>query len=427
MDGDLFMDNKDKKGKNKYNFVSLEDENDTKKESNEKIENTSKKRSSKSSKDNDEKITITKVEEKENDKVKNSSVDSKKSSSDVHFFDLGNRIHYSFETRIIVMSISILVLFGVSCFFILEALNFGKNKIVSYSENGKMNYKVCLVQNEFYTDQCLDEGMQYVSDMISHVYTQFNYDVLFSSPVEDYDLSYHVSAVTKIYDKNDVNKVLYQNEEILIDKTKIENNDLKISIANEVNVDYPKYNSMVLDYNTRYGLDSLASLDIILYLDETTEVRNVASISIPLGNQTFGITKNVLSNNNKSVEINNDTWNDYNSVCAFFATFFIVIALLLLYRATRLVLKVTNNKNKYQAKIQQLLREYDRIIVIARSGYESNVEKNVIKVATFDELLNVRETLKKPIIFSKVNDVKCEFIVEDSSTLYKYILKEADL
>ena len=427
MDGDLFMDNKDKKGKNKFNFVSLEDENDTKKESNEKIENTSKKRSSKSSKDNDEKITITKVEEKENDKVKNSSVDSKKSSSDVHFFDLGNRIHYSFETRIIVMSISILVLFGVSCFFILEALNFGKNKIVSYSENGKMNYKVCLVQNEFYTDQCLDEGMQYVSDMISHVYTQFNYDVLFSSPVEDYDLSYHVSAVTKIYDKNDVNKVLYQNEEILIDKTKIENNDLKISIANEVNVDYPKYNSMVLDYNTRYGLDSLASLDIILYLDETTEVRNVASISIPLGNQTFGITKNVLSNNNKSVEINNDTWNDYNSVCAFFATFFIVIALLLLYRATRLVLKVTNNKNKYQAKIQQLLREYDRIIVIARSGYESNVEKNVIKVATFDELLNVRETLKKPIIFSKVNDVKCEFIVEDSSTLYKYILKEADL
>ena len=427
MDGDLFMDNKDKKEKNKFNFVSLEDENDTKKESNEKIENTSKKRSSKSSKDNDEKITITKVEEKENDKVKNSSVDSKKSSSDVHFFDLGNRIHYSFETRIIVMSISILVLFGVSCFFILEALNFGKNKIVSYSENGKMNYKVCLVQNEFYTDQCLDEGMQYVSDMISHVYTQFNYDVLFSSPVEDYDLSYHVSAVTKIYDKNDVNKVLYQNEEILIDKTKIENNDLKISIANEVNVDYPKYNSMVLDYNTRYGLDSLASLDIILYLDETTEVRNVASISIPLGNQTFGITKNVLSNNNKSVEINNDTWNDYNSVCAFFATFFIVIALLLLYRATRLVLKVTNNKNKYQAKIQQLLREYDRIIVIARSGYESNVEKNVIKVATFDELLNVRETLKKPIIFSKVNDVKCEFIVEDSSTLYKYILKEADL
>ncbi len=427
MDGDLFMDNKDKKGKNKFNFVSLEDENDTKKESSEKIENTSKKRSSKSSKDNDEKITITKVEEKENDKVNNSSVDSKKSSSDVHFFDLGNRIHYSFETRIIVMSISILVLFGVSCFFILEALNFGKNKIVSYSENGKMNYKVCLVQNEFYTDQCLDEGMQYVSDMISHVYTQFNYDVLFSSPVEDYDLSYHVSAVTKIYDKNDVNKVLYQNEEILIDKTKIENNDLKISIANEVNVDYPKYNSMVLDYNTRYGLDSLASLDIILYLDETTEVRNVASISIPLGNQTFGITKNVLSNNNKSVEINNDTWNDYNSVCAFFATFFIVIALLLLYRATRLVLKVTNNKNKYQAKIQQLLREYDRIIVIARSGYESNVEKNVIKVATFDELLNVRETLKKPIIFSKVNDVKCEFIVEDSSTLYKYILKEADL
>ena len=46
---------------------------------------------------------------------------------------------------------------------------------------------------------------------------------------------------------------------------------------------------------------------------------------------------------------------------------------------------------------------------------------------SFEELVAAHETLKKPIIFSKVNDVKCEFIVEDTKTLYKYILKEADL
>ena len=30
------------------------------------------------------------------------------------------------------------------------------------------------------------------------------------------------------------------------------------------------------------------------------------------------------------------------------------------------------------------------------------------------------------IIFSVINDVKCEFIVEDEKVLYKYVMKEAD-
>ena len=91
------------------------------------------------------------------------------------------------------------------------------------------------------------------------------------------------------------------------------------------------------------------------------------------------------------------------------------------------MLKVTTSRNKYQTLLTQILREYDRIIVIARDGYESNVKKKVIKVANFDELLDARDTLEKPIIYSRVNDVKSEFIVEDDEKLFKFILKESDL
>ena len=92
-----------------------------------------------------------------------------------------------------------------------------------------------------------------------------------------------------------------------------------------------------------------------------------------------------------------------------------------------MVLKVTTNRNKYQQRLSQILRDYDRIIVIARNGYESNVERKVIKVETFEELLDAQSTLQKPIIYSRINDVKCEFIVEDDTTLYKYVLKESKL
>jgi hypothetical protein len=35
--------------------------------------------------------------------------------------------------------------------------------------------------------------------------------------------------------------------------------------------------------------------------------------------------------------------------------------------------------------------------------------------------------LEKPIVYVKVNNVKSEFYVEDSESIYKYTLKEADV
>ena len=98
----------------------------------------------------------------------------------------------------------------------------------------------------------------------------------------------------------------------------------------------------------------------------------------------------------------------------------------LLYKLVRLVLKVTTNRNKYQVYLNEILREYDRIIVVARDGYESNEEKEEVKVSTFDDLLDTRDILQKPIVYSKVNSVKSDFIVEDDNKIYKYTLKEAD-
>ena len=90
------------------------------------------------------------------------------------------------------------------------------------------------------------------------------------------------------------------------------------------------------------------------------------------------------------------------------------------------VCKSITKKNKYQTELLNILRDFDREIVIARNGYESNIIKNVVKVDSFKELLDAKENLGKPIIYSKVNSVKSEFIVEDECTLYKFIMKEAD-
>ena len=81
----------------------------------------------------------------------------------------------------------------------------------------------------------------------------------------------------------------------------------------------------------------------------------------------------------------------------------------------------------YQRILNMILREYDKYIVISRGDYEIDNSKRLIKVTSFGELLDARNTLEKPIVYVKVNNVKSEFYVEDSESIYKYTLKEADV
>ncbi len=335
------------------------------------------------------------------------------------------RIYFSYETRVGIMVLLILTFFGVACFLILEALNFGDDEKVKYSEISQIDYQVCLNDSEYYGTSCLGEGMEYLSSLVDNIQVNYHYDVDFSSNIQ-YDLAYHIVAITKIYDKDDDQKVLYRNEEELVSRTDFADTSKKIQISRNVPVDFAKYHKIVVDYNERYGVESGSTLEVILFLDEPTETRRVATLMVPLGKPTFHISKDLIKKKNREVFIDNDEWNSYNTWCSIFAVFFVIISLFLLFKTTKLVLKVTTNRNKFQTALSNILREYDRLIVIARDGYESNVEKKVIKVDSFNDILDARDTLEKPIIYSKINDVKSEFIVEDEEKLYKYVIKESD-
>ncbi len=333
--------------------------------------------------------------------------------------------YFSFEVRVFFMILGILLMIITSCYMIYKALKYGGSETVTYNEVSKSNYKVCLKKNDVYQQSCLEEGMQYVSSLVNNVSTAFQYDVNFSSDIH-YDLSYHIDALMRIYDQNDTSKVLYKKEDLLLEKTSLAGDTDKIHIDTSANIDFTEYSKIVEDYKNRYSIKSTATLDIILYLDEPTEVRKISSISIPLGESTFSIGKYNLNNTNQSVKISVNQWNEYTAFYGIVATVLLLLSMILIFKTARLVLKVTNNRNQYQSKLSQILREYDRIIVVARDGYESNIPKKIIKVANFDDLLDARDALEKPIIYSKVNSIKSEFIVEDDEKLYKYVIKESD-
>ena len=335
-----------------------------------------------------------------------------------------NKIYVGFETRICLYIIFILIFFLSGCFIILSAFNFGINKVVNYKEESHAGYKVCLKENDYYGNECLDEGLQYLSLLTNKINVDFKYNRNLSSPI-DYKLAYHVTALVRIYDPIDHTKVLYKNEDIVIAKTDISNNSDEISFDTNAIVDFNKYNSSVVNYINSYAPGATGDVDIVLYLDEDNEIRKVSSINIPLASTSYGINKEEIQKEiNKSIDTN--VWTESNSYYIIVGTLFILVSLFLLIRLTRLIIKGTAKKSKYYKELNNILKEYDRYIVIARDGFIPSGDKKIVKVENFKELMDARENLNKPIIFSKINDIKSEFIVEDVEIVYKFGIKESD-
>ena len=340
--------------------------------------------------------------------------------------DFKNKMYVSFETRVAIRSIIILALFASACYIILEAINFGKKDIVTYNEITEANYTVCPHNNSFVDNKCLAEGLKYNQDTAKFINVLFKYNLDYSKSIP-YDIAYHIVAITKIFDKENNTKVLFKNEDVLVERTSISDISDRIFFYNNINLDYNHYNTLVKENEKKYGDNSEADLEVVLYLDTDNNTSNVASITVPLNEKNFSIRKSALNNLNKSMELDNNTWNDYNSMCAVVATILIIISLIILYRTTKLVLKVTNNRSEYEKTLNKILKDYDKDIVTAKDGYAVETYKKIIKVAEFSELLDARHLLNKPIIYSKINSVKSEFVVEDDAKAFKYVLKDSDL
>lgn len=340
--------------------------------------------------------------------------------------EINSRIYFSFETRLFLMVFVSLLLFAVGCFFILKIVSFGKNDMVSFTEEGQAIYQVCLNEENPSTDACLGEGLEYVSSAVDKILIGLDYQALFSKDVS-YDMSYHVVGILKIFDNKSSDKVLYENEDLLIEKKKFFVDNQISQLHTNVEVDFEKYNNYVINYKEKYSLDPQATYEVVLYLNEGNETRKAITINIPLGTQTFDIKKESLAKGDREVKASSDSWNSKNIIDAIISVISIIGALILLYRTTHLLLKLNVKKDKYHAALDKIFKKYEKDIVISKDGYVEDSAKKIIKLNDFEELVRVHETINKPIIYSKVNDVKSDFIVEDESSIYKYVLKEADL
>lgn len=328
----------------------------------------------------------------------------------------------SYEKRLVKSFITIVVLLLITvglltCYFIV------KDDKYSYTENSLVNYQVCLKENNYYSEKCLNEGMEYISNITDNIRIDYNYNAVYDQLV-DHDYQYYVKTKLTIKKDDDTDKVLFSKEENLTEtKTFVGDNNV-VSITDTVEIPFTKYNNYVQDYLNKYSLITKANLKVSLYINDGSAKKEVSSVTIPLTEQTYGISKSEISNN--TGQYVTPSSNPLQYVFLVLSGIGIVGLVILIVRFVNFLLASSNRPSKYQRKLREILLNYDRVIVSGKDNSLLNSKEKVFEVKNFLELLDVRDTIDKPIFYYKISEVKSEFYVQDEDVTYKYTMKESD-
>ena len=350
--------------------------------------------------------------------IKNEEENNKKTKN--------KKIYIGYFTRLIISIIGLLIFFLLCLFFIKKIFDISKTKVIYYSENSDINYKVYLKDNNFYDNNYLTENKMYVASLIDKIEIDFNYKFSIEEDIV-FDFTYDIIAKLSINDES-TGYNYFEKDYPLVTNKKAVLNENDYYLYEKTSIDYEYYNQLANKFKQQNGIDTVSDLKVYLKINKKSDIneKNTMYVVIPLSEKSINIVLNYQEVNNSSYTNNNKK----DILKTLFYVGFVIVSLLFfilfLKKTLEFIGYLSGKKNKYDKFVKKILNEYDRLIVENKSG--PNFNSNIIKISSFNELLDVRDNIKQPIMYYVVSEhLKCYFYIKHENDLYLFTLKEADL
>lgn len=370
---------------------------------------------------------------------KKKKIENIKSEEENKFVEKKNlkKIKYeSFENKLIKQIILMVFTLILSLGMIYYALNNTNKESISYTQNGNVDYKVCLKENNFYSQNCLDKNMSYVSSLIKNVGLTFNYDLNTSEQL-NVKTEYEVTAKLVISNAENTSKY-FEQKYILQDKTSEGisqiNNEYKIS--KNIDIDYDYYNTIASTFKSQYGVETNSYIEVsfqVFHTNKEIEDIRVPSpspviLNIPLSQKSININMTASGVNKQETQnIESSIFTLNNIICLFIGIIALIICLISSLKIAKMLTLIKEKKNNYDKFIEKILREYDRLIVETSTLPKFN-NYFLTKVNSFGELIDVRDNLRLPIMYYEVaKHQKCHLYIIDNKNLYLLTVKAVDM
>ena len=118
-----------------------------------------------------------------------------------------------------------IIFFLIGGYFCFKSIN--STKVVSDTEKASVNYVVCLKENNYYEDTCLNEGREYLSSLTKTIRLNFDYNRVSSTRGK---VVYYVGTNLKISNR-DNGKEIFNDNKRLTKKKEIDNDKDVLNIS----------------------------------------------------------------------------------------------------------------------------------------------------------------------------------------------------
>lgn len=330
-----------------------------------------------------------------------------------------------------LIAIAIVSVIIIGAFFTYDRMN--ETYYIEYTEGGNVDYKVQLIENDFFEEEWIESNRAYISSLINSVSADFNYRLNIDKENVAFDYEYGIDAQLLVIDNRSGDAIFNPVYE-LVPKSKISiDSKNEIRISERVFIDYVNYNKIASEFVEIYNLTNTSSLiRVTLRVNIVSRCKDFAqnsqnsyyvSLDIPLVNNTLSIkmSSSVPDAESKVIACPTSVNQGIFKIIGIIAAVIDAILVSVLIGYTYLTrnddinyaIKVQRLVSAYRSYIQQLDEKFDT------SGYQT------VKIKTFSEMLGIRDTLQSPILmFENKDQTMTEFIIPTSNNiLYVFDVK----
>ena len=335
---------------------------------------------------------------------------------------------------ILIQTVALILVaaFALTFFVVYDRMN--RTYYIEYTENGSVDYKVNLKENNFFEEDSVGAGQSYVASLIENIVADFKYNLQIDNENVEFEYVYSVDAQLIIANKDTGDYIYKPVYNLIPETTATAKNRDSVKFGTSVSIDYNEYDKIATSFINTYGLKNTTSTLVV-----TMNVRVISTCSEfenPSNENTYFTALNIpLTEENFSMFTTSSNTESQSKVLActngvsqkVFLILTIVFACLAALQAIALVIFVFITRNEdvnYTNKVRKIVSSYRSFIQQIEGQFDVEGYQ-VVPVKTFKEMLNIRDTIQSPILmFENIDQTVTEFVIPtNTKILYTFEIK----
>ncbi len=299
----------------------------------------------------------------------------------------------------------------------------------SYQVTQSIDTDINYFASSFYGDKPGAGNSAYVGDLTNTVEATLHYDYRGSKSVDLHSMYSAVAVVRATYllgADSSKTATVWSHEYPLVKPVTTDQSTDDISFSPHVSIPFAEYRAMADQFKTSLAVpvtsEAVITFTVRIYgtVDGTAldDIRT-STVTMPLDQPLFTLASKFQKDDKKevvarAVKDSQDTMRGYERLAA--AAFGVLGVAAFVYGFRKKIFK-----SAYQRELEKIYRYHDGIIIHAKRP-SMVTDKNTIPVRSFDDILNIEEETKQPIIAYPLGEEATQFLIMKDDVMYTYTL-----